>query len=133
MNSKEFEQNLLDICQNIEAAIVACYRADPSLTDYCALSVLEALTNMYVAETTGRTPRLSKLSPQEQTLFNSVKEVCEWRLGRGHLGKNPDMGNNRKTIEEISAALKKLIKSAKTWNREGGRQGYLNYIIHFLY
>jgi|WetSurMetagenome_2_1015567.scaffolds.fasta_scaffold245732_2 hypothetical protein len=132
MNLEEFEENNLDVLQNIEAGIVACYRSDPNLTDYCAIAVLEALNNIYVAEITGRTSRPNKLSPQEQVLFKRIKETCEWRLGRGHLENYPDMGDAPKTVEEISAVLKKLIKSAKTWNRESGRQGYLNYIIHFI-
>jgi hypothetical protein len=53
----EFRKNHLDISQNIDDAIVAYYRSAPSTTDYSVMSVLEALNNVYIAETTGRTPR----------------------------------------------------------------------------
>jgi hypothetical protein len=135
MDMRETDEKYLDVLQNIESVIVACYREEISLSDYSVMSVLETLINIYTVEITGRKPRPVKLSPQEQSLFESVKEICEWRLGRGNL--KDDLGHSgidvgKKTVEEILIVLKRLLKSAKFWNREAGRQGYLNYISRFL-
>lgn len=132
MEMREIDKKYLDVLQNIEAVIVAAYRDDHRLSDYSVMSVLEALINIYTAEITRREPRPIKLSPQEQTLFDSVKEICEWRLGRVSLENAPDLEDDKKTIEEMLIVLKRLLKSAKFWNREQGSQGYLNYIIRFL-
>lgn len=36
------------------------------------------------------------------------------------------------TVEEITACLKWIRKSIRLWTKEGGRQGYLNYISQFI-
>lgn len=36
------------------------------------------------------------------------------------------------SIEEMIACLKRVRKSVETWNKQGGRQGYLNYIENFI-
>jgi acyl-homoserine lactone acylase PvdQ len=135
MNMKEIDEKYLDVMQNIEAVITSAYRDDESMTDYSVMTVLEALINKYTAEETDRQPRPVRLSPEEQLLAQSILEVCEWRLGRGKFTEAldqslPDAG--RKTVAEIILVLKRLLKSVKHWNREGGSQGYLNYISRFL-
>jgi hypothetical protein len=135
MSMREIDEKYLDVMQNIEAVIISAYRDDQSMSDYSIMSVLEALINAYTAEITRRIPRSIKLSPQEQTLFESLREICEWRLGRGNLKDNLEQSGvdvGKKTIEEILIILKRLLKSAKFWNREEGSQGYLKYINRFL-
>ena len=135
MGMREIDEKYLDVMQNIESVIISAYKDDKSISDYSVMSILEALINMYTVEVTRRQPRPVKLSPQEQILFEGVREICEWRLGRGTLKDNlgqskVDVG--KKTVEEILIILKRLLKSVKFWNREEGRQGYLNYIRRFL-
>lgn len=36
------------------------------------------------------------------------------------------------SVETLIACLKRLEKSVKLWNEQGGRQGYLEYIAEFL-
>jgi hypothetical protein len=135
MNNGEIEEKFSDVMQNIEAVVADAYRTDDSMSDYSVMSVMEALINIYSAEMTGHTGRPVKLSPQEQILVGDVKNICEWRLGRGSLDnilEEPGLEVGKKTIEEILIVLKRLLKSVKFWNREGGRQGYLNYIVQFL-
>jgi hypothetical protein len=135
MSMREIDEKYLDVMQNIETVIVSEYREDQSMSDYIVMSVLEALVNAYSAEITGHIPRPIKLSPQEQTLFESTVEICEWRLGRGNLKDNQEQSGvdvGKKTIEEILIVLKRLLKSVKFWNREEGRKAYLKYINRFL-
>ncbi len=132
---REIDEKYLDVMQNIESVIASAYRDDQSITDYSIMSVLEALISMYTAEETRRPPRPVKLSSLEQTLFESVKDICEWRLGRGDLKNSLEESggdSGKKTVAEMLVILKRLLKSVKFWNREEGRQGYLNYICRFL-
>jgi hypothetical protein len=36
------------------------------------------------------------------------------------------------TIDEIILCLKRVLKSVKRWNEDGGRQGYLDFIIQYV-
>jgi hypothetical protein len=132
---RDIDEKYLDVMQNIESVIISAYRNDQSMSDYNVMAVLEALINAYTTEITGRQPRPVKLSPQEQSLFESVKAICEWRLGRVTLEvppEQPGIDVGRMTVEEVLIVLKRLLKSVKFWNREEGRQGYLNYINRFF-
>ena len=129
------EDKNLDVLQNIEFAIATTYKDARDLTDYSVMSALEALIDSYTAEITGRAPRSFKLSPEEQTLFGAVRDMCEWRLGRGHLDEplnELDVDLKKNTVEEILLCLKKVLKSARFWNREGGRRGYLDFIVRYF-
>jgi hypothetical protein len=131
----DFEGKYQDVLQNIEAIIATTYKSDGSLTDYSVMSSVEALIDAYSAEISGRAPKSHKLSDQEQSMFQRVKEVCEWRLGRGSLDetlKKLEEDMAKKTVEEIIFCLKRILKSVKKWNREGGRRGYLDFIIDYV-
>ena len=120
-----------DVLQNIEFAIVSVYMESRDLSDYDVMRVLDAVLESYDAEKAGRNPRNARFSPLEQMLHERVREICEWRLGRATLdGK----GAPKTTIalDDMIRCLRRLIKSAGRWNKQGGRQGYLNYIIQFI-
>jgi len=91
ISDREIEEKYLDVMQNIEAVIVNCYRYNESLSDLSVMSVMEALINRYTAEITERQPKPVKFSELEQRLFEEVKEICEWRLGRGTLKEHPEL------------------------------------------
>jgi hypothetical protein len=62
--------------------------------------------------------------------------MCEWRLGREDIDKKERHLQTKKakpiSVEEIIACLKRIRKSVETWNKQGGRKGYLQYIDRFL-
>lgn len=132
------EEQYVDVLQNIESGIVSTYRRFPELVDHDVARTLEAVMDSYKAEKIGRPPREFSLSQAERVLFDAVRRMCEWRLGRCPLvvdssgveeaGVHP----TPKTVDEILLCLKRLIKSVKTWNRQLGRQGYLNFIIQYV-
>jgi hypothetical protein len=105
------------------------------MVDHDVRRTLEAVMDSYKAEKIGRAPRQVFLSPTEQELFQAVRATCEWRLGRQSLtaeGVKEVPTVTPKTVDEILLCLKRLVKSVHTWNREGGQQGYLSFIIQYV-
>jgi len=130
------EDKYTDVLQNIEFSIVMTYKNYPELTDYAVMRVLETLIDSYTAEKIGRSPKRIPLSDTERLLLDNVQEVCEWRLGRAKLDDNTT-GDEEITpepisVDEIILCLKRLLKSVNKWNKHGGRQGYLNFIIQHV-
>ena len=148
MPPSDFEEKYLDVLQNIEAGIVSVYREHPEMTDYEAQKAVEALIREYQAETTGRPVTAAAMNPLAQETYDSVKAMCDWRLGRIQLEtvktkekksffKRPSekpavLAIEPKTVEEIILCLKRIRKSIALWNRRSGRQGYLNFVSEFV-
>ena len=59
----KFEEEYEDVLQNIEFGIVRVYREHPQMTDYHALSAVEALVHGYHAESQGREVAPASLDP----------------------------------------------------------------------
>jgi hypothetical protein len=135
-NDQKFEEKYLDVLQNIEFGIVNVYRQHHELTNWDAMDAVEALIRHYTAEARNRTPPTVSLSELSQLVFDSVKAMCEWRLGRDELldqddrPVGPDM--EPKTVDEIIACLKRIRRSIRFWEKKGGRQGYLNFVSEFV-
>jgi hypothetical protein len=126
----DFERQHQDVLQNIEAAIVEVYRANPALLDYDAEGGLEALVAHYTAELQGRPPRGAPSDANRRRVFESVQEVCEWRLGRADLPGVPPM--TPIPMETLVACLKRVRKSVQGWTRRAGRQGYLAFVSQYV-
>jgi hypothetical protein len=131
-----FEEEYLDILQNIEFAIINVYRSEQALTDYDVSKIVNILISGYQAELSNRDFRKPNISPLQERLYGSVKHMCEWRLGREAADTEEKHLQMEKpetvTVEEIIACLKRIRKSVETWNKQGGRNGYLHYIDQFL-
>ncbi len=130
------EDEYADVLQNIEFGIVATYRQHPEMSDYDVMRMLEALMDTYKAEKIGRAPRNFGLSDVEQLCMDAVHRMCVWRLGRTGLpGGAPwsaDREMEHSSVDEILLCLKRVLKSTKRWNKDGGRQGYLNFVAQFV-
>jgi hypothetical protein len=130
------EDQYTDVLQNFEFGIVMTYGNHPELADSNIIRMLEALIDKYVAEKIGRLPRLFSLSEIEQALLENVRRMCEWRLGRGTLTDSPEkareMVTEPITIDEIVLCLKRVLKSVKRWNENGGRRGYLDFVTQYV-
>ena len=131
-----FEDQYMDVLQNIEFGIVTIYKNHPEMADSNVMRMLEALTDQYAAEKIGRPHRHFSLSVMEQALLENVRRMCEWRLGRDTLRDSPEKAKKIApepiTIDEIVLCLKRIHKSVKKWNKEGGRQGYLQFVIQYV-
>jgi hypothetical protein len=130
------EDQYVDVLQNIEFGIIMTYRNHPEMLDYDVIRMLEALIDKYAAEKIGRQPRHVLLSEVERALLENVHRMCEWRLGRGTLTDAPEkvreMVPKPITIDEIVLCLKRVLKSVKRWNEDGGRRGYLKFVIQYV-
>jgi hypothetical protein len=132
-----FEEQYQDVLQNIEFAIVSTYRERPDeISDWSVEAALDALIRAYGAEHTGRTIRPARLSEAEQMIYDRVRGMCEWRLGREQLlaEQAPAILQEiePKTLDEIVACLKRVRTSVKRWHKSGGRRGYLDFVSMYV-
>ena len=137
--STPFEEQYQDVLQNIEFAIVDTYRERPEeISDWSVESALEGLIRAYGAEQSGRTVRPARLSEAEQAIYDRVKGICEWRLGREQVLAEGEekvamlQEIEPKTLDEIVACLKRVRTSVKRWHKSGGRRGYLDFISMYI-
>src|ERR1051326_3767286 len=126
--AEKVEEEFLDVLQNIEFALVGVFSEHEKLTDYGADYALETLVKQYTAELLGRTPPpVPKFQPHEQEAYDSVKAMCDWRLGRGKLedefGQEVDLGD-KIALEDMIACLKRIRSSIQLWTKKLGRRGY---------
>ena len=138
MKQSSFEEQYLDVLQNLEFAIVHVAREHPELTDWHAQSAVTALTKLYRAEAAGREIRdpAARLDPLAQGVYDTVHEVAEWRRGRGEFldegGEPMDFPLEPITAQEMVDCLKRIRKSIGRWTEWGGRKGYLTYVDEFF-
>jgi hypothetical protein len=126
-----FEDEYLDVLQNIEMAIVSLYREHDDLLDYDVDKVLNLLWTEYRNEKQGKTIPTPRLSENAQRVYDRVKDMCEFRLGRSSTIKTKGWFKGKPTplsVDEVMDCLKRIRKSVALWNKEGGRQGYLYFI-----
>jgi hypothetical protein len=132
-----FEQEYEDVLQNIEFAIVSTYRENPEVSDWTVETALDGLIRGYQAESSGRPAPALRLSELEQALYQRVRAMCEWRLGREQLAvaddqpRIPEMA--AKTVDQIIACLKRIRTSVKRWHKSGGRRGYLDFVSQYVH
>jgi hypothetical protein len=134
--SLPFEERYQDVLQNIEFGIVRVYYNHPEMTDWEALSAIEALLRTYRVEARGRQARPPSLNPLSQEVYEMVEVMCEWRLGRERFydedDKPAEIPVEPITLDELIACLKCVRKSISRWSRQGGRQGYLTFVNQFI-
>jgi hypothetical protein len=130
----------LDILQNIELTVVQIYREHEELADHNVNKVAEGLIRLYQAEIKGRKTPTLRFSELEQQLFEGVKAICEWRLGRESIAgiTETDDEEDPISVEPVSleimiACLKRIRRSVLLWTKERGKRGYLEYIQGFLH
>ncbi|MCZ7557361.1 MAG: hypothetical protein M5R41_13250 [Bacteroidia bacterium] len=121
------ENEHMDVLQNLEAAIVMLYRQNADLLDYDVDEAFDVLIHEYRLEQGGRPPKQHKMSPKAALVYNVLRPVCEWRLGR-----SADTIALVLSIDTLLLCLKRLKLSLERWNGEGGRQGYLRFINRFV-
>ncbi len=126
-----FEEEYVDVLQNIEMAIVNVYRENHSLLDYDVDKVLNLLWKEYQNEKQRKTTPVPKLGENAQLVYDRIKEVCQWRLGRAEITISDEFTRLKPepiSVDEIMDCLKRIRKSVDLWNKQGGRQGYLYFI-----
>ena len=133
---EKFEDQYLDVLQNIEFALVSAYKAQAEMTDYDALAAVNALIRAYQSETRQQSVPVVTLDPVAQDAVDKVRAMCEWRLGRGGAvglkARLQGVGMKPNTVDEIVACLKRIRRSIEKWNKHGGRRGYYNFVSEFV-
>lgn len=131
-----FEEDYQDVLQNIEFTIVNVYHRHSELLDYDVETVLSALIRAYQGEQSQRQIGLPTLNGLRQELYDAVRSMCEWRLGRAEMMEPGEQGDFPKptaiTVEVIVACLKRIRKSVQKWNKQGGQRGYLTFVEQFI-
>jgi len=126
-----FEEEYMDVLQNIEMAIVSVYRENHGLLDYDVDKVLNLLWTEYRNEKQARSTPVPKLGENAQKVYDRVRQMCEWRLGRTNIIAEEESARSKPepiSVDEIMDCLKRIRKSVDLWNKQGGRQGYLYFI-----
>jgi hypothetical protein len=128
------EEQYLDVLQNIEFAIVEEFRRDPAILDLNVREAVNVLARQYESEEEGRTPPRPPMTDRTRTVFDAVRTVCEWRLGRprGPVPAKDDPPVPDITAAEMAACLKRIRKSIDRWNKEGGPRGCLNFVRQYI-
>ena len=127
------EEDYLDVLQNLEFAIISVYREEPALLDYDVKDAVDALIRYYTAEQNGHTAPVLRLHDKGQKVFESVKPMCEVRLGREPLLKNKKpIPIEAITVAELIPCLKRIQLSISRWTKRYGRQGYLNFVSQHI-
>ncbi|SPF50635.1 conserved hypothetical protein [Candidatus Sulfopaludibacter sp. SbA4] len=129
MNSMGVEDKYLDVLQNMEFAIVTEFRRERSVLDIDVTDAVAALIAFYEAEIRERRPSPLRIGERSRKIFDAVKKVCEWRMGRAPAVENP---GKPITPEEVVICLKRIRKSIDLWTKEGGRQGYLSFVSQYI-
>ena len=138
MKRNSFEEQYLDVLQNLESAIVQVAREQPKLTDWHAESAVEALMRLYKAEAAGDEVQdpPTRLDPLAEEVYDMVHAMADMRLGRGELtnkdGEPVEIPFKDITVQEMYNCLKRIRKSIRRWTKVGGRKGYLRYIDEFF-
>src|SRR5881296_3607098 len=73
----------MDVLQNLEFVVVEIWRAHPEMTDYVAARAYEAAFQLYRSELRGHQPKPANLTGLDAIAFESLRAMCDFRLGRG--------------------------------------------------
>ena len=66
-------------------------------------------------------------------VYNGVKEMCDFRLGRSISDNIEDEGTPIPlSISEMINCLKTIKNSINKWTKSSGRQGYLNFVKEYM-
>ena len=123
------EEERPDVLQNIEFAVMRFRKNNPNLTDSHVKRAYLGLLQVYKSEMSGRQARKPGMPRMASKLFDEVREVCEWRLGRGEWGDVSAEDVTTVDPETLVRCLKRLAQSVKTWR---GKTGYLDYVGEFV-
>lgn len=102
------------------------------MTDHSVRRVYEAALADCDAESRGRRPRPHALTGLDEALYQRVRAVVLYRLGRGERPVMATADVAPQPLEMLVRSLKELGKSVAGNTERGGRQGYLTYVEQFL-
>ena len=136
-NSTKFEDQYIDVLQNIEFALVETYKKYEAMTDYDAEKAITTLIKTYQTGNHEHEDLPPILRTEEQKhAYTFAKSMCDMRLsGDFSFEKNNkpvSLEMEPLEIDEIIACLKRVRKSIKMWNKKLGQRGYFHFVREFV-
>jgi hypothetical protein len=135
MDIPNFEEEYLDILQNIEFAIISVFHQHPELADTNVETAIQTLIRTYRRGSQGKDVK-PPTSPLAAKVYDSVNHICNIRLGWEDLvdskGETISLDLRTISVDEVVLCLQRIRRSIRLWTKQGGRQGYLNYIDQFV-
>ncbi len=132
----DVEEEYWDVLQNIEKAIISVYKVRQDLLDMEVEEALDGLIRTYSWEGEQRGTAPLQLTGRTREVFDTVRKVCEFQLGRRllELSEQKELMLERKSLNagELLLCLRQVRRSIHVWTSVGGRQGYLEYVRKFL-
>lgn len=128
----KIDDTMIGLLKDFETVVIDHWRTDRDLSDHAVARVYEAMAQVYDAELRGRRPRPHGLTGSESDLFDTMRLVAEYRLGRGPRTGRATAEVVPQPVEGVHRAFRELAKSVKARTERGGRQGYLTYVEPFI-
>lgn len=122
---KDFEDQYIDVLQNIEWGLLSLVVDHPDLCDHDLLRIIEYTLTYYKSVQRGTSSiTQNTFTGIHREIFEQVLSICDFRL-------KPAKENHIDSIttEELLLCLKRIEKSIKFWTKEGGRKGYINFVM----
>ncbi len=124
----EFEEQYMDVLQNIEVGLLSSVKSHPELCDHDMLRIVEHLIMHYKSQQKERsTSGPNQLTGIHQEIFQFVLFICDSRIGIAS-SPNDEISFDLITKEELLLCLKRIEKSIKFWTKGGGRKGYIEFV-----
>ncbi len=128
------EETHLSVLENLEFAITSVDRERDDVSDYTVMEALDAAILVYREEFRGHVPKHISLDGAELQIFEAVKAMCEWRIGRAEGPfRLPVLSEEPTSVEDILACLRKIRKSVDFWHKQGGRRGCLEFVSQYVH
>jgi hypothetical protein len=119
-----------DVLKDIETVVVGIWRKQRGMTNYAVMRAYDAAVTHFAAVARQQTPKPVNLTGLDATLFEAVKDVCDWRLGLVKYAERPQLPPV--PPQDMVACLRRLRKSVDFWTQHGGRQGYMEYVQKYI-
>ena len=101
---------------------------------YEVITTYAALIQTYRGEASNK-PAIKPNGDLAVQVYDLLAHVCDWQLGRTPMLNKKGKPMPRPEpipVDVLILCLKQLRKSVDLWTKQGGRQGYLTYILQFL-
>lgn len=126
------EPKNLDVLQNLESAVIEVWRSHPEMSDHVVGRAYEAVFERYRTEMRGHQVSPCKLTGLDREVFDALFPLCEWRLGRAETKGMPAGLSATIPVAELVDCLRDLKRSVERHTKNGGRQGYLQFVAQFV-
>ena len=119
------EEKYINQLRMLELSILEVFIKNSDLIDLEVISGLESVIADYKKLKNGHDQRTRHSSILVQAVYDNLRVESEKLRGPGYL-------QSILSIDELLWCLQYIKKSAKRWNKEYGRQGYLSFVVPYL-